>query len=136
MKDFWKKLIFLGTKLNVLKCFLLRVEREVQFPWEHSFFFVATCSEFHREEPSSQDKLNLQKYCSLQWDSTKQSKDVYQISLSTADLWIHDSTCSTRDRFFIVPENKHFYFHVTRKVELFMLHWFNCLSEVNFYQPF
>ena len=31
-----------GTILNVLKNFLLRVEREVQFPWEHPFFFVAS----------------------------------------------------------------------------------------------
>ena len=31
----------LGPKLNVLKNFLLRVEREV-VPWEHLFFYVAS----------------------------------------------------------------------------------------------
>ena len=41
-RDFDKNSFILGTKLNVLKNFLLRVEREVQFPWEHLFFFVAS----------------------------------------------------------------------------------------------
>ena len=31
---FDKKIFILGTKLNVLINFWLRVEREVQFPWE------------------------------------------------------------------------------------------------------
>ena len=39
---FDKNSFILGTKLNVLKNVLLRVEREVQFRWEHSFFFVAS----------------------------------------------------------------------------------------------
>ena len=39
---FYKSSFILRTKLNVLKNFLLRVEREVQFPWEHPFFFVAS----------------------------------------------------------------------------------------------
>ena len=51
--------------------FLLRVEREIQFPWENPFFFVAACSELHREEPSSQDKLSLQKQCGLRSDLRK-----------------------------------------------------------------
>ena len=58
---FDKNWFILGTKLNVLKNFLLRVKWEVQFPWEHPFFFVAAWSERHREEPSSQDKSSLQK---------------------------------------------------------------------------
>ena len=37
---FDKNSFSLGPTLNVLKNFLLRVEREVQFPWEHPFFFV------------------------------------------------------------------------------------------------
>ena len=63
----------LGPKLNVLKNFLLRVEREVvslRTP-------VLLCSQHahsedvHREEPRSQDKLSLQKQCSLGSDSRK-----------------------------------------------------------------
>ena len=38
---FDKKPFILGMKLNVLKNVLLKVEREVQFPWEHPFIFVA-----------------------------------------------------------------------------------------------
>ena len=38
---FYKNSFVLRMKLNVLKNFLLRVEREVQFTWEHPFFFVA-----------------------------------------------------------------------------------------------
>ena len=37
-----KNSFILGTKLNVLKNFLLRVVRELQSTWEHSFFFVAS----------------------------------------------------------------------------------------------
>ena len=40
--NFDKNSFTLGTKLNVLKNFLLRVWREVQFPWQHSFFSVAS----------------------------------------------------------------------------------------------
>ena len=36
--------------------------------------------------------------------------------------------------FSIVPENKHFHFHGTRQVEPLMLHCFEFLSEVDFYQ--
>ena len=39
---FDKNSLILGTKLLVLKSFLLRVEREVQFRWEHPLFFVAS----------------------------------------------------------------------------------------------
>ena len=39
---FDKNLFILGTKLNVLKNFLLKIERKVQFPWEHLFFFVSS----------------------------------------------------------------------------------------------
>ena len=38
---FDKKPFILGMKLNLLKNILLKVEREVKFPWEHPFFFVA-----------------------------------------------------------------------------------------------
>ena len=37
-------------------------------------------------------------------------------------------------RVFIVPENKHFYFHGTRQVEPFMFHCLECLSAADFYQ--
>ena len=36
-----KKPFILGMKLNVIKNLLLKVERVVQFPCEHPFFFVA-----------------------------------------------------------------------------------------------
>ena len=45
-KDVWiffdKNSLILGTKLHVLKSFLLRNEREVQFRWENPLFFVAS----------------------------------------------------------------------------------------------
>ena len=39
---FDKKSFILGTKVNVLKNLWLRVESEVQIPWEHLFFFAAS----------------------------------------------------------------------------------------------
>ena len=68
---FDKNLLILETNLNVLKNVLLRVEREVQFPWETSSSLYPACSELHREEPSSQGKLSLQKQCSLGSDLRK-----------------------------------------------------------------
>ena len=39
---FDKNSLILGTKLHVLKSFLLSNEREVQFRWENPLFFVAS----------------------------------------------------------------------------------------------
>ena len=40
-RDFNKNLFILETKSNVLKNFLLKIEREVQISWENLFFFGA-----------------------------------------------------------------------------------------------
>ena len=58
---FDKNLFILGTKLNILKNVLLRVEREVRFPWEHCFSLQLACSELQREEPSARDKTEFVK---------------------------------------------------------------------------
>ena len=49
------------------------------------------CSEFHREGPSSQDQLILQKQSTLGQIQEEQSTDAYRISLPTAQPAI---TCS------------------------------------------
>ena len=87
-----KNSLILETKLNVLTNFWLRVEREVQFPWETPFFFVAAYSEFHREEPSSQEKLSLLKQCNLGSESRRAVNRLEvdisaYCSISNATVW-------------------------------------------------
>ena len=90
-----------------------------------------TCSDLHTEEPSSQDKLSLDKQFRFGSDSRKAvNRCVLDIS---AYCSIFNSTaCSSLGSFFIVPENKHLYFHSTHSVELFTLHCFKCLSGADF----
>ena len=74
----------------------------------------------------------MQKHCSLGLE--KQSTDTYQISQPTAVFSTPWFNLFDPGSFFIVPENKHFYFHGTRQVEPFMFHCFECLSAADFYQ--
>ena len=72
-------------------------------------------------------KLSLQRQFSLGSDLRK------AVTRRVPDI---STACSILGTFFIVPENKHLYFHGTRQVEPFMLHCFEFLSEgdfINFY---
>ena len=82
--------------------------------------FTKACEVGGIFEPSSQDNWNMQKHCSLGLE--KQSTDTYQISQPTAVFSTPWFNLFDPGSFFIVPENKHFYFHGTRQVEPFMLY--------------
>ena len=79
------------------------------------------CSELHREEPSSQHKLSLQKQCSLGPDLSKAVNrrvpyiSVYcSISSSTVrPVWPWDA-------FLLFLKINIFYFHETRQVEFYI----------------
>ena len=114
---FYKNSFILGKKLNVLKEFMLRVERKVQLSWEHPFFFVARIiralergAQFSEEvefTKAGQPRIRLKK-------SSLQKRTGYLCLLQYYQL--RSSTGSTQG-FFFVPENKHFYFHGTHHVE-------------------
>ena len=134
---FYESSFILGTKQNVHKNFLLRVEREVKFPWEHPFFSIASCSELQREERSSQDKMSLQKQCNVGSDSRKAVNSL--VPDISAYCSISNSTVRPVrpwDDFSIVPENKHFYFYGARQIEPFTLHCFECFVRSGFLSAF
>ena len=107
-----KNSFIVGTKLNVLKNFLLKIEREVG---KHPFFFAAN---------------KILRWCRQGSDSRKAvNKSVRDISVSTAYCSISKSMVRPVRLWhtyflFLKTNNKHFHFHATRQVELFMLHWF------------
>ena len=96
----------------------------IQFPWEYLFFFVGSMLR-------ASYKKSLQKQFSFGSDSRKAvNRRVPDISSYCS---ISNSTaCSTLWIFFIVPKNKHLYFHRTHLVVPFMLHCVECLSEEDF----
>ena len=129
------------TKLNVLKNLLLRVEREVV----SSKAPVLLCSQYAQGFIEKSPVLMISWVCKsraankiLRWCSQglkAVNKSVRDITVFTAYCSISSSTVRpVRLLDFIVPENKHFYFHEARQVELFMLHCFEFLSEKDFCQ--
>ena len=86
---FDKNSFILRTKLNVLKNFLLRVEREVQFPWKHPFFFVASMlrAEFAKAVQSRiRFKGSQQATCNLRFFHMLLSSLGFDVGLSPC-LW-------------------------------------------------
>ena len=99
---FDKNLFILGTKLNILKNVLLRVEREVRFPWEHCFSLQLACSELHREEPSSRDKTEFVKAVQPRVIFKKSGQQTRTGNLYLLQYFqLHGSTCSTLGRDFV-----------------------------------
>ena len=106
---FDKNPFILGNKLNnVLKNLLRRVEKEkYSFLEKTCSSLQPACLELHREEPSSQDKLSLQKQYSLGLDSGKNRQQMRTGEFCLLQYFqLHDSTCLILGLFFVL-ENKH-----------------------------
>ena len=126
-----KNSLILGTKLNVLNNILLRAEREVHFPREHPFFFIASMLRASQRRYQFKDKLSFQKQRSQEdftWvqpkvgfkKSSQQTRTGFLCLLQSFQL--HGSTCQAFGYLVIVPKNNHFCFHGTRQVEPVMLY--------------
>ena len=131
---FDKNPFILGTKLNVLNYVLMRVEKRSPVSLRKLFFFAASMLKLHREEPSSQEKLSLQKKCSLGSDSRKAVNRLIPDTSTYCSTFNSTFDLFNPETFYNVPKNKHFYFYSACQVESFMLYCFGCLSQADFCQ--
>ena len=127
---FDKNSFILGTKLNVLKNFLLRVEKGSTASLKTP---VLICSQHVQSFIEKSPVFLISWVCKTSAACVqiqgKQSTDAYQISLPTTVFSTPRFDLFDPETLFIVSENKYFFFHWTRQVEPFMLHCF----EAHFY---